>query len=111
MAYSERASSFLPTIKCSMCAQDIEISHMGDHVCGTVPPLPTTAGEREFSAVYQMDLWLICSATPPPDSYGKFDRLPYKQSATNGPSFLKPGRAPPPRVDTGVASTLRFLSQ
>ncbi len=27
------ASSFLPTIKCSMCAQDIEISQMGDHVC------------------------------------------------------------------------------
>ncbi|PVH80797.1 hypothetical protein DL98DRAFT_184626 [Cadophora sp. DSE1049] len=88
MAYGERASSFLPTIKCSMCAQDIEISHMGDHVCGAAPPVPTTAGEP----------------TPPPDSYGNFDRMPYKQNATNGPSYLKPGRAPPPRVDTGIAN-------
>lgn len=51
MAYSERASSFLPTIKCSMCAQDIEISHMGDHVCGAPVATPSTAGEREFDAV------------------------------------------------------------
>jgi hypothetical protein len=29
-----RASSFLPTVKCSMCAREIEISQMGDHVCG-----------------------------------------------------------------------------
>jgi hypothetical protein len=35
-----RMSSFLPTIKCSMCAQEIEISMMGEHVCG--------AAEREL---------------------------------------------------------------
>jgi hypothetical protein len=28
-----RASSFLPTIKCSTCGHEIEISLMGDHVC------------------------------------------------------------------------------
>lgn len=42
--------------------------------------------------------------TPPPDSSGSFDRMPYKQTATNGPGFLKPGRALPPRVDTSAAS-------
>lgn len=34
MADSSRMSGFLPTIKCSMCAQEIEISMMGEHVCG-----------------------------------------------------------------------------
>jgi hypothetical protein len=42
MADMGRASSFLPTIKCSMCAREIEISQMGDHVCGS-------SGEREYS--------------------------------------------------------------
>lgn len=28
-----RSSSFLPTIKCSDCSAEIEISRMGDHVC------------------------------------------------------------------------------
>ena len=55
---------------------------MGDHSCG---------GPGE-------------AATPPPDSSGSFDKLPYKQTATNGPGFLKPGRAMPPRVDTSAAS-------
>ncbi|KUJ18312.1 uncharacterized protein LY89DRAFT_732992 [Mollisia scopiformis] len=76
-----RASSFLPTIKCSMCAKDIEISQMGDHVCGG-------SGEP----------------TPPPDARGNFGRIPHKQTATNGPSFLKPGRALPPKVDTSAAN-------
>ena len=34
MADTSRMSAFLPTIKCSMCAQEIEISMMGEHVCG-----------------------------------------------------------------------------
>jgi hypothetical protein len=42
-------------------------------------------------------------ATPPLDSYGNFD-MPYKQKPTNGPPLLKPGRLPPPRVDTSAAS-------
>jgi hypothetical protein len=44
MAYNmadTRMSSFLPTIKCSMCAREIEISMMGDHVCAP-------AAEREL---------------------------------------------------------------
>ncbi|KAH6682592.1 hypothetical protein B0J14DRAFT_612752 [Halenospora varia] len=88
MAQSSRPMSFLPTIKCSMCARDIEISHMGDHICGG-------SGEP----------------TPPPDSSGSFDKMPYKQSPTNGPGFLKPARTMPPRVDTSAASTLSTSCQ
>jgi hypothetical protein len=28
-----RESSFLPTIKCSQCGNQVEISMMGDHIC------------------------------------------------------------------------------
>ena len=33
MADLGRVSTFLPTIKCSMCHQDIQIAQMGEHVC------------------------------------------------------------------------------
>ncbi|RDL39139.1 uncharacterized protein BP5553_03479 [Venustampulla echinocandica] len=85
MADMNGASSFLPTIKCSMCARDIEISQMGDHVC-------SSSGEP----------------TPPPDSYGSFDRMPYKQTPVNDQGFLKPGRAMRPKVDTSAANRPYF---
>ena len=34
MADLGRESTFLPTIKCSMCHEDIQIALMGEHVCG-----------------------------------------------------------------------------
>ncbi|KAL8348656.1 hypothetical protein RB601_002345 [Gaeumannomyces tritici] len=43
MAALDRQSSFLPTIKCSSCGNQIEISMMGDHICsgpGEEPPMP-----------------------------------------------------------------------
>jgi hypothetical protein len=29
--------ALLPTIKCSLCGQNVEISEMGDHVCKSAP--------------------------------------------------------------------------
>ncbi|KAM3076300.1 hypothetical protein ACMFMG_006197 [Clarireedia jacksonii] len=84
MAASIGASSFLPTIKCSSCAVDIEIAMMGEHVCGGTAP----ANEP----------------TPPPDSRNTFERMPHYQPYSNGPAFLKPGRVMPPRVDTSAAN-------
>lgn len=52
MADLGRISTFLPTIKCSSCGQQVEISMMGDHVCGT--------GARErmfFAAREQLTQW------------------------------------------------------
>ncbi|PBP18344.1 hypothetical protein BUE80_DR010886 [Diplocarpon rosae] len=80
-----------------MCAKDIEISQMGEHVCGGSPP----AGEP----------------TPPLDSHASFDKMPYKANATQGPttylgsSYVKPGRAPPPRVDTKAANRPYFSQE
>ncbi|RMX72095.1 hypothetical protein D0869_14965 [Hortaea werneckii] len=33
-----RPASFLPSIKCSSCGDEIEIAQMGDHTCGKAPP-------------------------------------------------------------------------
>ncbi|TVY35274.1 Paxillin-like protein [Lachnellula occidentalis] len=82
MAETARPSSFLPTIKCSMCAQDIEISQLGEHVCNG-------AGEP----------------TPPPDT--SFSSRTHNRHPTNGSTssgFLNPTKAIPPRVDTSAAN-------
>ncbi|KAF7874335.1 hypothetical protein EAF04_003007 [Stromatinia cepivora] len=77
--------SFLPTIKCSTCARDIEIAMMGEHICSG----PAPAEEP----------------TPPLELNTTLDRMPYnKQSSSNGVSLLKPGRTMPPRVDTSAAN-------
>ncbi|RDW71595.1 hypothetical protein BP6252_08158 [Coleophoma cylindrospora] len=86
-----RESSFMPTIKCSMCAKDIEISMMGEHVCGG----PAPAGEP----------------TPPPDASASFDRLRYNAKPPMESSMLKPGRQMLPRVDTGAANRPFFRPQ
>lgn len=37
-----RPASFLPTIKCSSCGEEIEIAEMGEHLCEGPAPTPTT---------------------------------------------------------------------
>ncbi|KAI1389663.1 uncharacterized protein F4822DRAFT_208011 [Hypoxylon trugodes] len=51
MAEATRQSAFMPTIKCSNCGNQVEISMMGDHVCGSAPaatepppPMPDLLG-------------------------------------------------------------------
>ncbi|KAB8290824.1 hypothetical protein EYC80_008461 [Monilinia laxa] len=89
MADIMRSSSFLPTIKCSSCARDIQIAMMGEHLCsGSVP-----AGE----------------ITPPPHLHTSLDQMPHHQQPYfDGPSLLKPGRTMPPRVDTSAANRPYF---
>ncbi|KFY13923.1 hypothetical protein V492_02968, partial [Pseudogymnoascus sp. VKM F-4246] len=85
MADTSRMSGFLPTIKCSMCAQEIEISMMGEHVCsGPAEPTPPLEPSKGYSTYSPYDKPL-----PPPD---------------NGGSQYKSTRLPPPRVDTGAAN-------
>ncbi|KAI1085093.1 hypothetical protein F5B20DRAFT_130348 [Whalleya microplaca] len=38
MTEAPRQSAFMPSIKCSNCGNQVEISMMGDHVCGSAPP-------------------------------------------------------------------------
>ena len=98
MAEFGRASSFLPTVKCSMCAADIQISKMGDHVCegGECKML-----RRMLPALTNR----LVIATSMVGSRRNLDSTPFKKIPSNGSAFLKPGRAMPPRVDTSIAST------
>ena len=41
MATLPRQSSLMPSIKCSTCGEQVEISMMGEHICGATPPLPS----------------------------------------------------------------------
>ncbi|KAI4861643.1 hypothetical protein F4820DRAFT_55540 [Hypoxylon rubiginosum] len=51
MAEAPRQSAFMPTIKCSNCGNQVEISMMGEHICGSMsataeppPPMPDLLG-------------------------------------------------------------------
>ncbi|GKT49108.1 paxillin-like protein 1 [Colletotrichum spaethianum] len=74
-----RESSFMPTIKCSSCGRQVEISMMGEHICGG----PGADAEP---------------SPPParPDSIGSYDQPP--------PLDSKYGRMPPPTLDTSAAN-------
>ncbi|KAF4543988.1 Zinc finger LIM-type protein [Lasiodiplodia theobromae] len=84
MADTERPISILPSIKCSDCGVEIEISKMADHVCGPAPEPEPVA--------------------PAPKATKKFfDRA--ASSIRSSTAAFKPGRsAPPPSIDSGVAN-------
>ncbi|KAL5606059.1 hypothetical protein BROUX41_006167 [Berkeleyomyces rouxiae] len=48
-----RESAFMPTVKCSQCGSQVEISMMGEHKCGTpaVPQLSPSISEESFEQV------------------------------------------------------------
>ncbi|KAM3529821.1 hypothetical protein NHJ13051_001630 [Beauveria bassiana] len=51
-----RESAFLPTIKCSQCGHEVEISMMGEHLCNepTTPELsPPLDAQATFESAYQ----------------------------------------------------------
>lgn len=98
MTARSTTSGFLPSIKCSSCNVEIEISMMGDHVCrqGTrlEPPAFFTPNSR-FPASIQ------------PQS--RFDRFNNPLASMDAPAKkgqppAKSGRMPPPRIDASGAS-------
>jgi hypothetical protein len=82
MADMGKASSFLPTIKCSMCAREIEISQMGDHVCGG-------SGERKYPLARISELMLNNYSNP---STGFEWQLLHHATQTNEQSQLPEAR-------------------
>ncbi|KAI0164401.1 hypothetical protein GGR52DRAFT_121295 [Hypoxylon sp. FL1284] len=73
-----RQSAFMPTIKCSNCGNQVEISMMGEHICGSAP-----AAEE---------------APPMPDLLGG------AFSSLKANVFDKFARNAPPTVDTSAAN-------
>ncbi|ERT03077.1 lim domain containing protein [Sporothrix schenckii 1099-18] len=83
----DRPASFLPTIKCSSCSQEIEISMMGEHICGKV------AEE---------------SAPAPPANFDQFMSYGSKNGSSSNYGYSsrdqdRPNRLPP-QVDTSAAN-------
>ncbi|KAJ2980770.1 hypothetical protein NUW58_g6858 [Xylaria curta] len=97
MADLSRQSAFMPTIKCSNCGNQVEISMMGDHVCGggndstasePTPPMPDLLGGA-FSSFKQ-------------NVFDKFSRVPptVDTSAANQ-TFPRPDQLTPISASTG----------
>ncbi|KAI1100942.1 hypothetical protein F4804DRAFT_26655 [Jackrogersella minutella] len=79
MTEASRQSAFMPAIKCSNCGNQVEISMMGDHICGSAPP-----------------------ATQPPPPMP--DLLGGAFSSLRANVFDKFSRSTPPAVDTSAAN-------
>ncbi|KAI9767781.1 MAG: hypothetical protein M1840_005462 [Geoglossum simile] len=92
--------SLLPTIKCSNCGAEIEISMMGDHLCSTASQRKNAVGMRKPVGTNRN------AASRPPEPSFRFKGAPPPSSRTNGSGndSLKPGRTAPPRIDPQAAN-------
>ncbi|GAB7366718.1 hypothetical protein MBLNU230_g0675t1 [Neophaeotheca triangularis] len=94
-----RPVSFLPSIKCSTCAQEIEIARMGDHICGA-PPTPVEPSPPKRREPVQL--------APPPASEPspKIDQV-FNASAAFLPPTAQPlyRPQPPPSPAQGPRQT------
>ncbi|KAI0012651.1 hypothetical protein F4779DRAFT_17028 [Xylariaceae sp. FL0662B] len=101
MTEGPRQSAFMPTIKCSNCGNQVEISMMGDHVCGSAvpaaeppPPMPDLLGGT-LSSLKQNVLDKFTRAPPAVDTsaanraFTKSDQLT-PLSASTGSQAISP---------------------
>ena len=99
MAARSQMSGFLPTIKCSNCNIEIEISMMGDHVCSQCM-LSFIGGSSE-------DMLMVAAAQRPQARFDRFNNayasLNDRANQAQSP-FNKLGRAAPSRIDASGAS-------
>lgn len=99
MARGTRSSSFLPTVKCSNCGVQIEISMMGEHFC--------SKGTHEYGKGDGCCNVDTRSAPPLPQSnLAAFKGLhaASKPSYSNAATLSRPTRLLPPRIDASAAS-------
>ncbi|TDZ54777.1 Paxillin-like protein 1 [Colletotrichum trifolii] len=92
-----RESSFMPTIKCSSCSRQVEISMMGEHICGG-------AGAAEPPQSTRTDS--IDSYSQPPPLDGKHARMApptLDTSAANSP-YMRHSQLTPISTSTGSMS-------
>ncbi|KAK5661553.1 hypothetical protein OQA88_11461 [Cercophora sp. LCS_1] len=110
MAAMPRESAFMPTVKCSTCGNQVEISLMGEHLCSGAP-----ASDRELStcgeAYPQTDLQAAVPPMPAPSIFDRFalPSLPFGMSGSSAPAEKQTRIPMPPKVDTSAASTRHLL--
>ncbi|KAF4554884.1 LIM domain-containing protein 1 [Elsinoe fawcettii] len=83
MAMTMRAASMLPSIKCSNCGNNVEISMMGEHICGG-------SGQNDAPRSHH--------------PYPQRVDSPQLLSPDHGGGHLKPTRFVPPRIDPSAAN-------
>ncbi|KAI4598691.1 hypothetical protein KJ359_002582 [Pestalotiopsis sp. 9143b] len=117
MATYPRESAFMPTVKCSQCSDEVEISMMGEHVCKGAaaskpePPLPPLPAQSEgltgaFASLKQT-VWGFGSKAAPPtvdtsaanEAFSRNDQLT-PVSASTGSRTISP-KTPSGRLDNG----------
>ncbi|KAJ2901217.1 LIM domain-containing protein [Zalerion maritima] len=105
MAAPPRMSSFLPTIKCSSCAADVEISMMGEHICGAgAPPVPSIP--EPMPSLDEFNERNIPYGKPQSlPQADKYSRVPPKvdTSAANR-GFMRPGQLTPNSISSDSRS-------
>ena len=99
MAGAVRESSFMPTVKCSTCSRQVEISLMGEHICTGAPDPESMASLTSISTDQAGILLTLSKAAPSMLAPSLFGRLnPFAALATDKQSRM------PPEVDTSAAS-------
>ncbi|KAH0260683.1 hypothetical protein KCU91_g14480, partial [Aureobasidium melanogenum] len=91
---TERPLSILPSIKCSDCGAEIQISAMGEHVC--------TPSQKEEQAPQKPQSPIASPAISLSTEKQPTTLPPIKQSSNRAPS--RPNRTPLPRIDPSVAN-------
>ena len=98
-----RPASMLPAIKCSSCGDEIEISAMGDHICGKAPPSPKAAPAL-LTNPFTLRQMNASGTKPTQPSPLQFDKPP-PQLRPRAPTLdSKPPRPAPPRINADVAN-------
>lgn len=89
-ATGARPASFLPTVTCSSCAQEIEIAAMGEHVCAPAVEAPAARKSRTSSMSNPFKL----------RKYGTSGDGPFldKPETAGGMRLNQNGSAKPPRI-------------
>ncbi|KAK5170371.1 uncharacterized protein LTR77_004958 [Saxophila tyrrhenica] len=103
-----RPASFLPTIKCSNCGDEIEISAMGEHLCAKSPPSPKSQ-KASLSNPFTLRQMNASGSKPAQPSPLQFDTPPQgrPRAPTAGSSSAPPGRlprAPLPKINPDAAN-------
>ena len=105
-----RPASMLPSIKCSSCGEEIEISAMGDHICGKAPEAPEASKAAAPSMLNPFTLRAMNAsgskpAQPSPLQFGSPPVPPTPQTRERAASQgSKPPRPAPPHINAEVAN-------
>ncbi|KAK3716014.1 hypothetical protein LTR37_006744 [Vermiconidia calcicola] len=104
-----RPASFLPSIKCSNCGDEIEISAMGDHICGKTPlsPKAAPASLNDAFTLRQLNAQNSKPTEPSPlqfDSPARQMRSRTSTVGSNTSSMSRRPRAPVPQINPDAAN-------